>query len=74
MMSEQSVCGNARQCYLTMLEKGANVRKLGYDVTKQDPHKQRLLWVLLFCLIKYNNKRKTESTLALGNVMIYALA
>jgi hypothetical protein len=57
-----------------MLEKGANVRKLGYDVTKQDPHKQRLLWVLLFCLIKYNNKRKTDFTLAIGNVMFYALA
>ena len=57
-----------------MLEKGANVRKLGYDVTKQDPHKQRLLWVLLFCLVKNKRERKTKSTLALGNVMFYALA
>ena len=57
-----------------MLEKGANVRKLGYDVTKQDPHKQRLLWVLLFCLIKYNNKRKTEFTLVLIKIDDDALA
>jgi hypothetical protein len=57
-----------------MLEKGANVRKLRYDITKQDPHKQRLLGVLLFCLVKNKNKRKPKLTLVLGNVMLVALA
>ena len=57
-----------------MLEKGAFVRKLRYDVTKQDPHKQRLLWVLLFCLVKNKNKRKPKLTLVLGNVIYYELA
>ena len=57
-----------------MLEKGANVRKLGYDITMQDPHKQRLLGVLLFCLVKNKNKRKPKSTQLLWNVMFGALA
>jgi len=57
-----------------MLGKEVNVRKLRYDVTKQDPHKQRLLWVLLFCLVKNKNKRKPKFTLVLGNVMFDALA
>jgi hypothetical protein len=57
-----------------MLGKRAFVIKMGYSITKQDPHKQRLLWVLLFCLVKNKNKRKPKLTLALGNVELVALA
>jgi DNA-binding SARP family transcriptional activator len=57
-----------------MLEKWGNVRKLGYDITMQDPHKQRLLRVLLFCLVKNKRERKTRLTQLLWNVMFDALA
>ena len=61
-------------CYLTMLGKWGNVRKLRRHITKQDPHKQRLLGLMLFCLVKKIIKRKSDFELMLGNVMFYALA
>jgi hypothetical protein len=57
-----------------MLEKWANVRKLRIHITKQDPHKQRMLGVLLFCLVKNKRERKPKSTQLLWNVMFDALA
>ena len=57
-----------------MLEKGGNVRKVRVGITTLDPHKQRLIWHLLFCLIKYNNKRKTRLTFLLIKIDDDALA